>query len=99
MNDNNLFYFVILLHKVENRELTRETILRHVEHLSRLDMGHKLVLCGPFNDHPSGMVIVKARDKAEAIQIAEADPFVIEGVRTFEVRTWRIACRENNYLA
>ena len=44
------------------------------------------------------MVIIKAKNKEEAITIAEQDPFVKEGVRTFEVRTWLLAVEENNYL-
>jgi uncharacterized protein YciI len=96
---NSLPTFAIVLAKVQGAETPRDTILRHVEHLRSLDEGGQLVLCGPFSDHPSGMVVVKARDLAEATTIARKDPFVREGVRTFEVRTWLIANRENNYLA
>lgn len=78
--------------------MSAEVIARHVEHLARLDQQNKLVLCGPFADHPSGLVVVRAKDKAEAEQIAEADPFVQERVRSFEVRIWQIANLENSYL-
>jgi uncharacterized protein YciI len=90
--------FVIVLDKVPGKETTRKTISQHVEHLRNLDAQGKLVLCGPFTDFPSGMVIVNAKDKAEAIAIANSDPFVIEGVRTPQVRTWKLACADNNYL-
>lgn len=90
--------FVIVLDKVPNKETTRETIQRHVEHLRKLDQEGKLVLCGPFTDYASGMVVVTAGDKAEAEAIAKVDPFVVDGVRTYSVRTWLLACAENNYL-
>src|SRR3989338_465078 len=91
--------YVILLAKVPGRETPPDVVQHHVAHLQKLDHEGRLVLCGPFTDHASGMVIVKARDKEEAPRLAKADPFVIEGVRTFEIRTWLLACAENNYLA
>jgi uncharacterized protein YciI len=91
-------YFAILLNKTPNRETSQELVARHVEHLRTLDAAGRLVLCGPFIDHPSGMVIVNAPTKEAAIAMAEADPFVSEGVRSFEVRTWVVANAENNYL-
>ncbi len=97
MNDH--LRYVILLSKVEGKELTRELIRQHVDHLTALDREGRLVLCGPFTDHPSGMVIIRAMNTREASGIADSDPFVRNGVRTYEVRTWTIACRENNYLA
>lgn len=90
--------FVIILDKVPDSETSRETIQRHIHHLKLLDQQGKLVLSGPFTDHASGMVIIKARDRAEAVAIANSDPFVSEGVRTQKVYTWQLACAENNYL-
>lgn len=99
MNNNSEFSrFVIVLDRVRDKDASREVIQRHIGHLRGLDQQGKLVLCGPFTDYPSGMVIVKAKDKDDAISIAKSDPFVVEGVRTFEVRTWLLACAENNYL-
>lgn len=94
----NFTRFVIVLDKVPGKDATMETIAQHVEHLRTLDAQGKLVLCGPFTDFPSGMVIVDAKDKEEAIAIANSDPFVLKGVRTPQVRTWMLACADNNYL-
>lgn len=91
--------YAIFLKKVEGRELPKEVILRHVEHLGDLDNAGHLILCGPFTDAPSGMVIVRAKDKAEATALAKQDPFVQEGFRTFEVWTWLMANSANGYLA
>ena len=57
-----------------------------------------LVLAGPFTDHPAGMAIIKAIDKEQASKIAEADPFVREGVRSYSVRTSLLSTEENHYL-
>ena len=90
--------FVISLAKISGIETTFETIKRHVEHLRMLDQKGQLVLAGPFTDHPSGMVVVRARNKEEAMAIAKSDPFVSEGARSFEIRTLQIADEQNNYL-
>ena len=79
-------------------ETSRETVARHIAHVKNLDDQGKLVLAGPFEDYAGGLVIVRAESLEAAKKIAESDPFVIEGVRTFEVRTWQLANRENGYL-
>ncbi|MBK9294793.1 MAG: hypothetical protein IPM57_10195 [Oligoflexia bacterium] len=93
----NILY-VILLNKIQNKKTTQEVIKQHIKHLKKLDQEGRLVLCGPFTDDPSGMVVIKAADKFEANTIAQSDPFVIEGVRSYKIRTWQIANAENNYL-
>ncbi|KAB3538568.1 hypothetical protein F8154_01360 [Alkaliphilus pronyensis] len=78
--------------------LNNEVINSHVEYLKDLDSQDKLVLCGPFTDYPGGMVIFLAEDKIEAIEIAEADPFIALGYKSYEIRTIEQANEENNYL-
>lgn len=34
----------------------------------------------------------------EAKKIAESDPFISEGYKTFELRTLEVANKDNNYL-
>jgi uncharacterized protein YciI len=90
--------FAIMLSKVSGRDTGIDTIARHIEYLRKLDDDSKLVLAGPFEDFPGGMVVVRAESPDAARTIAQSDPFVVEGVRTFEVRTWILATRENGYL-
>lgn len=90
--------YAIMLDKISDHETTKEAISRHISYLKKLDQEGCLVLAGPFTDFPSGMVIIKAMDKDQATKIAEADPFVKAGVRSFSVRTWLLANKENNYL-
>lgn len=97
MSPDRFTRFVILLSHAE-KPMTEAVIRAHVAHLKRLDAEGRLVLCGPFKDHKGGMVIVKAESYAAAKEIAEADPFVKEGVETYELRTWELSCEENNHL-
>lgn len=90
--------YPILLFRIPGVETSRETVARHVAYIRSLDDKGKLVLAGPFDDFPGGMVIVRADSIDEARAIAENDPFVIEKVRTYELRTWLMANRGNGYL-
>ena len=44
-----------------------------------------------------GIVILECKNIEEAKAIAESDPFIKEGYKTFELRTLNIANKENNY--
>jgi len=90
--------FVVLLSKVAGHDTSAETIGRHIEYLRELDRDGRLVAAGPFVDHASGLVVIRADDRAHAVRIASSDPFVLEGVRSYEVRTWMPAHRQNGYL-
>ena len=57
----------------------------------------KLILCGPFTDYAGGMVVLNCKNIEEAREIAETDPFIAEGYKTYELRTLEIANKENNY--
>ncbi|KAB1437932.1 YciI family protein [Candidatus Galacturonibacter soehngenii] len=78
--------------------INESLIQSHVEFLKELDRQNQLVLCGPFTDFPGGMVILSVEDKEEAVKIAESDPFVASGCKTYELRTFAVANQENNYL-
>jgi uncharacterized protein YciI len=80
------------------KPLNEEVVKKHVEHLKELKSQGKLVLCGPFTDYPGGMVVITAENLEEATKIAEADPFMASGCKTFEIRTMEQANEENHYL-
>lgn len=88
--------FVYLMQN--QKTLNQEIIAHHVEHLKELDRQGKLVLCGPFSDYPGGMVILNAVDLEEADRIAQADPFIATGYKTYELRTIELADASNHYL-
>lgn len=79
-------------------QLKKELVEQHVEHLKKLKKSDKLILCGPFKDYPGGMVVFTAQDIEEADRIAQSDPFISSGCKTYELRTVEIADETNNYL-
>ena len=88
--------FVYLMNNKE--DLNLQVVQEHVEHLRTLDQEGRLVLCGPFTDYPGGMVVFRADSEEEALRIAESDPFIASGFKTFELRTLEVANADNNYL-
>jgi len=94
----NFTRYVILLEELPGVATPRQTVHAHVQHLKKLDREGKLVMCGPFMNYKGGMVIINVPDIEGATQIAEADPFVKEGVRTYTLRSWELSCEDNNHL-
>lgn len=95
---NKFTRYVYLLSQNPGAESSVELIKDHVSHLKELDRKGQLVLCGPFSDFRGGMVILKASSFEEAKEIAEADPFVMTGFESYELRTWELSCEENNHM-
>jgi uncharacterized protein len=67
----------------------------HLEYMIGLEKRGLLFASGPLSDGagpPSGagLTIVRAASAQEARALAEADPFVTSGVRTFEIKEWTI---------
>jgi uncharacterized protein len=67
----------------------------HVRWLLDLEANGRLFLSGPLLSGPgtgpgSGMTVIRAADRAEAQSIAERDPFVLAGLRTFTAYQWRL---------
>lgn len=83
---------------VNQNPLDASIIGRHVSYLKRLDQEGLLVLCGPFIDEPGGMVVFRAGSMDEAKKIAQSDPFIQEGYKTYTLRTMEIADASNDYL-
>ena len=97
-NEPEHLYYAVILQPVEAKELTADVITRHAQHLRELDDDGKLVLAGPFTDHPSGLLVLRGKSKDEIKSIMEQDPLIQGGFRTIDVRTWLMANRTNNYL-
>lgn len=62
----------------------------HLEYLDKLKDQGKVYLKGPFKDGSGGMVIYIADSFEEAEQLAKSDPYVVEGVRSLNLREWGI---------
>ena len=67
----------------------------HLEYMIGLEKAGVLFASGPLADaegkmRGDGLTIVRAADAAEARKLAERDPFVVNGLRTFEVKEWTV---------
>lgn len=89
---------IFLMLMDEQRQVTLEAVRHHADHLKQLKENGRLVLCGPFQEG-GDMVLLRAANKKEARQIAESDPFIRDGYKSFTIRTLNEANEENNFLA
>jgi len=64
----------------------------HLRYMIVLEKEGKLFASGPFDMGTSGdgMTILRVHSSEEARAIAERDPFVINKIRTFEIREWTL---------
>lgn len=67
-------------------------ILRsHLEFMIELEQRGVLFASGPMSGAPGdGLTILRAADLDAARQIAERDPFVLKGLRDFDLREWTL---------
>jgi uncharacterized protein YciI len=67
----------------------------HLEYMIGLEKQGILFTSGPLADadgktRGDGLTIVRAAGAEAARRIAEADPFVVNGLRSFELREWTV---------
>lgn len=72
---------------------TKELLPEHLEYQIKLERDGKLFGAGPIyapdQDVPEGgMIILYAKDQAEAQALADEDPMHKHGARSYEVRKW-----------
>jgi uncharacterized protein len=67
-------------------------LVAHLTYMIELERQGKLFASGPFGDGTSGdgMTILRVETAEEARRIAAIDPFVVNGLRTFEIREWTV---------
>jgi uncharacterized protein YciI len=90
-------YYLIFLHSIPERPLSPEVVKQHAAHLAELDDSGKLVMAGPLVERAGGLIVLRAGSVAEVIAIAEEDPLVRGAYQTYELGTWLMSNRENQY--
>lgn len=90
-----LKFFAVLSKAASAPEKLKPLLPAHLEYMIGLEKRGLLFASGPLSDGagpPSGagLTIIRAATAREARQLAEADPFVANGLRTFELKEWTI---------
>jgi len=90
-------FHLILLNGIPGKALSPEVVNLHAAHLAELDTAGKLILAGPIPERDGGRIVLRTGSLAEARAIAEDDPMVRGGYQTYELGTWFMSNRQNNY--
>lgn len=90
-------YYLIFLNSISGRPLASDVVNLHAAHLEELDNDGKLVLAGPIPERAGGLIVLRAASLAEAKAIAEEDPMVRGAYQTYELGTWLMSNRQNEY--
>jgi uncharacterized protein YciI len=88
-------FYVILTTAIKPMSEMAALLPEHLTYTIGLEKKGVLFASGPFSASDqvtpgSGMTIVRASSLEEAKAIAEQDPFYVAGMRTFEIREWRL---------
>jgi len=87
--------YAVLSHPSPSPEKLKALLPAHLEYMISLEKRGVLFASGLLSDGkgpPSGagLTVLRVADINEARALAEADPFVRNGLRTFEVKEWTI---------
>ena len=87
--------YVILSKGAATPDQLGAVLPEHLEYMIGLEKRGVLFASGPLNTAPGGPVgdgltILRAASMDEARDLASADPFVKNKIRTFEVREWTV---------
>ena len=95
--DQETKYYVIFLHSIPERSLTPEVIDQHAAHLAELDDSGRLVMSALIAERQCGLIVLRTESAAEVMAIAEEDPLVRGAYQTYELDSWLMSNRQNDY--
>ncbi len=88
-------FFAVLSHPSPAPDRLKALLPAHLEYMIGLEKSGVLFASGPLSDGggpPSGagLTVLRAANAGEARALADADPFVVNGLRTYELKEWTI---------
>jgi uncharacterized protein YciI len=88
-------FYAVLSQASATPEKLKTLLPAHLEYMIDLERRDVLFASGPLADGegpPSGagLTILRAASAREARELAEADPFVSSGLRTFQIKEWTV---------
>ena len=87
--------YVLISKPLVAPEQLKPLLATHLEYMIGLEKRGLLFASGPLSepDRPPsghGLTILRVKDAAEARRIAEAEPFFVHGLRSFELNEWTV---------
>jgi len=87
--------YIIFSEPTEKAGDRRKIFHKHIAYQLEIERKGILFAAGPFVDAKGkpqgpGMIVVRAKNLAEATRIAEADPFHRQGYRRFRIQAWQV---------
>jgi uncharacterized protein len=87
--------WVVMSKAVKPPEEVRKHLKDHLQHQIRLERDGIMYGAGPATapgaSRPAfGLIIIRAKDEAEARRIADADPMHASGARSYELYSWSL---------
>jgi len=88
-------FYALLSEPSPTPEKLKALLPAHLEYMIALEKRGVLFASGPLSDGAgpptgAGLTILRVESAQEARAIAEADPFVVNGLRTFKIKEWTI---------
>ena len=88
-------FFAVLSQPSPTPEKLKALLPAHLEYMISLEKRGVLFASGPLSDgngppDGAGLTVLRVANSEEARALAEADPFVRNGLRTFELKEWTI---------
>lgn len=87
--------YIVVSKSLAGPERMKPYLASHLEYMIALERRGMVFASGPLADpgaapRGDGMTILRAADAEEASKIAQADPFFVNGLRTFHIREWTL---------
>jgi hypothetical protein len=88
-------FYVVLSKPAVTPDKLQPYLSAHLEYMIGLEKRGLVFASGPLADGEGpptgqGLTVLRAKDADEARALAEADPFFINGVRSFEIKEWTV---------
>lgn len=64
-------------------------IPEHAVYVQSLYDNGLAIMGGPFTDHSGGMVVLQIENLEKAIELAENDPAVLNGIFNYQINLWK----------
>jgi hypothetical protein len=88
-------FYVVLSKPAVTPDKLQPFLSAHLEYMIGMEKRGLVFASGPLADGEGpptgqGLTVLRAKDIDEARALAEADPFFINGLRSFEIKEWTV---------